>query len=1605
MSSSETPKNPKVEENYEDIDYGDEIINKIFKGLDVETKKRLFKDFPYNNQYKNMSIPYNEQFKFIHIGVLKNIADPKLKEIWDSLSKNEQEEIDKKNIRDKYLFLRGLEKKYQNKSVIPDKSTSTSSSTSTSFSPSSSQDNLTPDISNGNNKIAIIIPFRDLEKEQKRTKQLETLVKFFEKYLKDSKYKIFLVEQSKDGRKFNRGQLLNIGFEHAEKEGYKNFIFHDVDLLPSPELKEYYINIPKDKPFHIAAVWDRYGQNKKYFGGIVAFNKEMFERINGYPNDFWGWGGEDDELYKRTKKFYDILKVKKGSINDLEELTLDEKLEYLKKNDLKFMLKNEALAKHESTWKRNGLNTLNYKEVNSTSCGINCEKILVELDNEGNVDFSKDEPVQIVQEDIFNPEIEEVKTKLEGTPQKRFDNLVKTFYNSNPFVLNRKQHELEVKFGTKGIKPLMRNDYDNVIRKLKSMGFRTDDNDGLYSLRINCEFLDSTTGKFKMSDVRTEINGLHNIQEYCNTNDIKSLYVKNPTTIKFNNKKIALDVDENKTFKRHFPVDFDDFNFRVTYNTEEEVSKGIQNFIFDNWRKSKKEFRFINRVSFKHPSYPVVVDISIVKYANRTPDKYGRENRGRIIPVYTLDESNIFNNQESFEIEIEVDNKKIGPATEFNLPQKIVESLRKVIKYVLGGLQGTNYPISYPEQQQILQTYMKMIWKDEHDLKKYVSSKNFIGPNSITLQIINIAPIDENSSVPNIRKNFVVTDKADGDRHLMLITEEGKIYLINTNMDVIFTGAKTNNKECFNTLLDGELILHDKNSKFINLYAAFDVYFIKKQDVRSYTFMLLETEEDDFKSRYNILNYVQHNLNPVSILEKGEVEPVGKSFKSQLNKIKHSQEFISPIRFTCKEFFPNNKKQTIFEGCSLILQKEREGRFEYNTDGLIFSHAFYGVGATEISKAGPKTKITWEYSFKWKPPQYNTIDFLITTVKAANGDEVIKSYYEDGMNTNTSVQYNNYKTIELRCGFKEKQDGYINPCQDIIDDRLPEFTQRFEDKEENDYVPKRFYPTEPYDPNAGLCNIMLRMDENYTAKMFSEENQVFEDNTIVEFRYDLNKPDGWRWIPLRVRYDKTAKLRRGEKEYGNSYKVCNENWKSIHPSGRIDEEMICTGLNIPNITISEDKYYNTPAGKFKTEAMKDFHNLYVKRKIITGISKQGDTLIDFACGKAGDLPKWITAKLSFVFGVDISKDNLENRLDGACARFLNMKKTNKNTPYALFVNGNSAFNIKDGSAMLNEKAKQITSAVFGRGPKEVDSIGKGVSRQYGRGADGFNVSSCQFAIHYFFETPETLKGFMKNIAECTKHNGYFIGTCYDGKLVFNELKKTKTNESIKIIENEKKVWEITKGYGGEVFEDNSSSIGYKIDVYQESINQVISEYLVNFDYLNRVMSAYGFEIINHEEAKEMGLPDGSGTFNELFLNMLDEIAKNKFKAKDYDKSPYMSEMEKKISFLNRYFIYKKIRTVNTETVELELGEYHEFESQRNDIDTKHAQNVAVEQIKLTKPKIRKLSKKMLLVAATEAIDDSVQIIEKEKEKEKSKEKSKKKPKKQLLIIESDEDDE
>ncbi len=137
--------------------------------------------------------------------------------------------------------------------------------------------------------VAIIVPFRDVSNQQRR-KQLDEFLPKMNQFLSqsDKSFRIYIIEQSDDDRKFNRGKLLNIGFDLACKDGCSIFIFHDVDLLPSDDLLDSYTTLPVNNPIHIARMWDRYNKNPKYFGGVVSFSREMFERINGFPNNFWG---------------------------------------------------------------------------------------------------------------------------------------------------------------------------------------------------------------------------------------------------------------------------------------------------------------------------------------------------------------------------------------------------------------------------------------------------------------------------------------------------------------------------------------------------------------------------------------------------------------------------------------------------------------------------------------------------------------------------------------------------------------------------------------------------------------------------------------------------------------------------------------------------------------------------------------------------------------------------------------------------------------------------------------------------------------------------------------------------------------------------------------------------------------------------------------------------------------------------------------------------------------------------------------------------------------------------------------------------------------------
>ena len=706
-----------------------------------------------------------------------------------------------------------------------------------------------------------------------------------------------------------------------------------------------------------------------------------------------------------------------------------------------------------------------------------------------------------------------VKTKIltqESLLNKYLETKDKLDENVNP--------ELEVRFGTRNISKITKNTFDNTIQYLLSRNFNFKDN-GSYYLSI------------KADDIRVEIDNIINIQNYCKTN---SLPAEPQIGYSYTEKSIYM-IDDK------IPARFniDKFNFRITYSTEKKLQPSsieVETLVKD-WASKNKFNRLINRFTMVNSDFPLKIDFSIVRESSSTNN---------------ISESKLFKMIPKYEIEIEVDNNLDG----YNL-DSLNKMIMKVSKYILSGLQNTNFPVTYDELTKTGEEYLKLI----NTRNTEITPSDFIGPSSITLQISNITETNPNSNIVNIRKDYTVTDKADGERKMLFINEIGKIYLINTQCKIEFTGAITKNEDIFNSLVDGEHIKHNKLGSFINLYAAFDIYFLKTKDVRNLEFIGSSKATLPNNYRWNLLDMFIKSVDPVLV----------------------NSDKLSPIRIDMKKFYDVTPTQTVFNACALINDKIKENQYEYNTDGFILTPKNFGVGLTTTDTKVKTYKHTWEYSFKWKPPEFNTIDFLITTKKTQSGTDFVGNKFEDGVDTKALDQIIQYKTIILRVGYDVKKHGYANPCQFLIDDEIPALSSV--DTEER-FKPVQFVPSNPYDPQAGITNIELKFDSMNEKQMFTEENEVIEDNTIVECRYDISKPKGWRWIPLRIRYDKTAEYRAGFKSYGNAYHVAQNNWYSIHNPVTID--MITTGNDIPNQLGQEDIYYNEVKGPKKDKSFKRF---------------------------------------------------------------------------------------------------------------------------------------------------------------------------------------------------------------------------------------------------------------------------------------------------------------------------------------------------------------------------------------------------------------------------------
>lgn len=203
--------------------------------------------------------------------------------------------------------------------------------------------------------LAIIVPYRD-NPEQDRKSQLERFTEHVKKVFKGKKWKLYVIEQSDDGQKFNRGKLLNIGMKLALKDGCELLATHDVDLLPQPDIVPFYYLYSKFHPVHLGHVWQDKYRYWEFIGGILLMSDFIAQKVNGYPNNFWGWGGEDDALYDRILTFkIQIYEPTDGSVEELKHVNTSEIKKYVNHK------KKQNILKDLLHWKENGMNNLKYK--------------------------------------------------------------------------------------------------------------------------------------------------------------------------------------------------------------------------------------------------------------------------------------------------------------------------------------------------------------------------------------------------------------------------------------------------------------------------------------------------------------------------------------------------------------------------------------------------------------------------------------------------------------------------------------------------------------------------------------------------------------------------------------------------------------------------------------------------------------------------------------------------------------------------------------------------------------------------------------------------------------------------------------------------------------------------------------------------------------------------------------------------------------------------------------------------------------------------------------------------------------------------------------------
>lgn len=964
--------------------------------------------------------------------------------------------------------------------------------------------------------------------------------------------------------------------------------------------------------------------------------------------------------------------------------------------------------------------------------------------------------------------------------------------------------ELECKFKM----PLDKSTFTHILQYYRSnKAFEEFVNDDQLDIFCKLPTMPSNT-------IRISILGKDNINEYCKTNSLSVI-------------KQSQQIIYKKPVPGVKPINIPDIGFKVDLKDEIQLDDMKREELFMIIQTALKGFRYKKRFTYSSPDSQFKYDFSLTKTSSIQNDNF------LCHPNFAM--SGTFAATEVYEIEIEaVTLALLSKATTENIINKFIEAMTTI--YLL--YKKEQYYISPEHRQAILTSYLNLTFPNDKTALTAIQQnprKYFAAPQPVTLEKQNL--LDPALDIISIKQDYTVTEKADGERYLMFIDNAGAAYLIDSRMNIKFTGVKL--QSIVNTLLDGEFVTRDTVHKRVKIFAVFDIYYYNSQDVRNNP--LIPTR----------LNYMK------------EVETKCKA------RFQEKQ-----YQFFVKQFLHSDN---IFKEAETILTQSHH--YPYEIDGLIFTPANLSVGASRPNEqVSPATSFsTWHRVFKYKPPEQNSIDFLVR----------FGSLSTNPTSTQTLTNPNAiFQELELYVGYNPlypMQWDRLKPL-DILSGKLANLPPR-----PNTYLPRRFDP-----PLSAQNASTAYVEITQSNKPKALNGDVIEDNTIVEFSW-INE----QWIPIRVRQDKTELLRKqGLSRTANDIKSALNVWQTINDpvtDAMIKGQIQVTPESINNNAAETYYFRSTARDKMATKKMLDFHNYHIKNKCLiaayppTNPSKPNKlkSILDIACGKAGDLNKWIDAGFKHILGIDYARDNIENPTDGAYARTLEKKQkerarmSNINYMY-LTLDGGAEFTSAYFDTLSNPDDKYLAKLAWGI-EKPGDNQALTPYYNFAHPKPGFDVVSCQFAIHYFFESTIKLDNFLANVANHLASGGYFIGTCLNANKIKEKMKQQSTDTLTGISQNDTIIWNIKKLSDTEV------------EIYMESINKRMKEYFVDFDLLVSKLQKYNINLVK---------PITS--FEDEFYKLQQDSQQQQTPLPTIVQSILsMSPVEKEYSFLNSYFVFQK----------------------------------------------------------------------------------------------------